>query len=141
MSSYGMSGGTSGPGAGGGGGGLAALPSISSDGGGGAMSMGGSGGGAAASVDPAAQMRAFTAHLSVLADPGQKDEAKLKSAQELSDNLDLILASPLYQQFLSNAMTVFIKLLQEGRPHFIAEYNVQQVLCSDQAISLKVVKA
>ena len=126
MSSYGMSGGTSGPGGGGGGGGLAALPSISSDGGGGAMSMGGSGA-SAASVDPAAQMRAFTAHLSVLADPGQKDEAKLKSAQELSDNLDLILASPLYQQFLSNAMTVFIKLLQEGRPHFIAEYNVQQV--------------
>jgi transformation/transcription domain-associated protein len=57
----------------------------------------------------------------------QKDEAKLKAAQELSDNFDQVLASAHFQQFLAQAMQVFLKLLSEGRPHFIAEYNVQQV--------------
>ena len=131
MSSYGMPttpGGTGGA-TGGGNPGASVTSPLSADGS--ALGLSGmassSSSASSAPVDPATQMRSFTAHLSVLADPGQKDEAKLKSAQELSDNLDLILASPLYQQFLSNAMTVFIKLLQEGRPHFIAEYNVQQV--------------
>ncbi len=79
-------------------------------------------------ADHAAQMKVFLADLVVLNDAAQqKDEAKLKAAQELSDNLDAIVASPLYQQFLDQAMRVFIKLLRDGRPHFIAEYNVQQV--------------
>ncbi len=107
----------------------AAPPSVTggADGGGGATSSGSSGSSPAAVVDHAAQMKVFLAHLTVLNDPSQKDEAKLKAAQELSDNLDALVASPLYQQFLDQAMRVFVKLLRDGRPHFIAEYNVQQV--------------
>lgn len=78
-------------------------------------------------ADAASQMKTFNAHLAVLADPTAKDEAKLKAAQELSDHFDLILASPHYQHFLGDAMRVFLRLLQDGAPHFIAEYNVQQV--------------
>ncbi len=83
--------------------------------------------GAVGPVEQAAQMKVFLAHLATLKDPSQKDEAKLKAAQELSDNLDALVASQFYQQFLDQAMRCFIKLLHEGRPHFIAEYNVQQV--------------
>lgn len=72
-------------------------------------------------------MKSFAAHLGVLQDATQRDEAKLKAAQELSDNLDLIVSSPHYQQFLGQAMQIFQKILNDGRPHFIAEYNVQQV--------------
>ena len=64
------------------------------------------------SVDPAAQLKTFTGHLNLMSDPSQKDEAKLKAAQDLSDNFDLILASPNYATFLDHAMRVFIKLLR-----------------------------
>lgn len=70
------------------------------------------GGGGGAPVDPAAQLKTLTGHLNLLSDPNQKDEAKLKSAQELSDNFDLILASPNYATFLDHAMRVFLKLLR-----------------------------
>ncbi len=79
------------------------------------------------SLDPIAQMKLLTSHLQTLNDLTAKDEAKLKAAQELSDNFDAALASQHYPQFLDMAMKVFLKILQEGRPHFIAEYNVQQV--------------
>jgi transformation/transcription domain-associated protein len=81
-------------------------------------------------LEPSAapQLKTLTAQLSMLNDVTVKDEAKLKAAQELSDNFDLVLASPhCYPQFLDLAMKVFLKILSDGRPHFIAEYNVQQV--------------
>ena len=79
--------------------------------------------------DPAAaqQIKALQQHLVVLNDPNAKDEAKLKAAQELSDNLDVALSSPHYPTFLEQALRVFLKVLQDASPHFIAEYNVQQV--------------
>ena len=65
--------------------------------------------------DQAIQLKTLNAHLSVLVDTGSKDELKLKAAQELSDNFDLILASPHYQHFLENSMRVFLKVRQ---PHY-----------------------
>ncbi len=65
-------------------------------------------------VDPASaqQMKCLQQHLVVLNDANAKDEAKLKAAQELSDNLDVALSSPHYPQFLEMALRVFLKVLQ-----------------------------
>ena len=70
------------------------------------------------------QMRS---HLTVINDPNAKDEAKLHAAQQISDNLDMILQSPEYQTFLSQALGVFRKFLRDGSPHFIAEQHAHQV--------------
>ena len=70
------------------------------------------------------QMRA---HVLVINDPGAKDEAKLHAAQQISDNLDMILSSPEYPSFLSQALGVFRKFLRDGSPHFIAEQHAHQV--------------
>lgn len=63
----------------------------------------------------------------MLADPGSKDELKLKAAQELSENFEVIMCSSQYPAFLDHLMKIFLKILQEGEPHFISEYNIQQV--------------
>ena len=56
------------------------------------------------------QMRA---HVHVINDPGAKDEAKLHAAQQISDNLDMILSSPEYPSFLQQSLGVFRKFLRE----------------------------
>ncbi|CAH2104885.1 unnamed protein product [Euphydryas editha] len=84
------------------------------------MSTGGPG-------DPHTQMNTYRSYVTMLADPGAKDEIKLKAAQELSENFEVILSSPQYPQFLDHSLKIFLKILQEGEPHFIAEYNIQQV--------------
>ena len=63
----------------------------------------------------------------MLSDPCAKDENKLKAAQELSENLEVIVSSPQYPAFLDHAMKNFLKILQDSEPLFIAEYNIQQV--------------
>ncbi|CAK1549719.1 unnamed protein product [Leptosia nina] len=85
-----------------------------------AMAAGGPG-------DPHTQMNTYRSYVTMLADPGAKDEIKLKAAQELSENFEVILNSPQYPQFLDHSLKIFLKILQEGEPHFIAEYNIQQV--------------
>ncbi|XP_068621131.1 transcription-associated protein 1 isoform X2 [Battus philenor] len=85
-----------------------------------AMSTGGPG-------DPHTQMNTYRSYVTMLADPGAKDEIKLKAAQELSENFEVILSSVQYPQFLDHSLKIFLKILQEGEPHFIAEYNIQQV--------------
>ncbi|KAK3867130.1 hypothetical protein Pcinc_027378 [Petrolisthes cinctipes] len=77
--------------------------------------------------DPVAQMNTFRSYVSMLADPGSKDENKLKAAQALSEDLEAIVASPQYPSFLEHAMKIFIKILSEGDPLFISEYNIQQL--------------
>ncbi|XP_060810438.1 transcription-associated protein 1 isoform X2 [Amyelois transitella] len=84
------------------------------------MSTGGPG-------DPHTQMNTYRSYVTMLADPGAKDEIKLKAAQELSENFEVILSSPQYPQFLDHSLKIFLKILQDGEPHFIAEYNIQQV--------------
>ena len=39
----------------------------------------------------------------------------------------MILCSSQYPAFLEHLMKYFLKILQEGEPHFISEYNIQQV--------------
>lgn len=43
----------------------------------------------AAQQDPVAQMNTFRSYVSMLADPGSKDENKLKAAQALSEDLEV----------------------------------------------------
>ncbi|XP_014255602.1 transformation/transcription domain-associated protein [Cimex lectularius] len=79
------------------------------------------------SLDSQEQLNTYISHVKTLADPGAKDENKLQAAQELSENFELILSSPQYPAFLDHAVNIFLKILQEGDPHFIAEYNIHQV--------------
>lgn len=37
------------------------------------------------------------------------------------------MCSSQYVAFLDHMMKIFLKILQEGEPHFISEYNIQQV--------------
>nr|CAH7739010.1 unnamed protein product [Callosobruchus chinensis] len=39
----------------------------------------------------------------------------------------MILNSPMYPSFLDHSLKIFLKILDEGDPLFIAEYNLQQV--------------
>lgn len=77
--------------------------------------------------DPLTQMNKYRSYVTILADSSAKDEIKVKAAQELSENFEVIIKSPQYPAFLDHFMKIFLKILQEGEPHFIAEYNIQQV--------------
>ncbi|EZA54681.1 Transformation/transcription domain-associated protein [Ooceraea biroi] len=72
-------------------------------------------------------MNTYRSYVTMLADPVSKDELKLKAAQELSENFEIIITSSQYPGFLDHMMKIFLKILQEGEPHFISEYNIQQV--------------
>jgi len=41
--------------------------------------------------------------------------------------VQIIMCSSQYPGFLDHMMKIFLKILQEGEPHFISEYNIQQV--------------
>ncbi|XP_011505966.1 PREDICTED: transformation/transcription domain-associated protein [Ceratosolen solmsi marchali] len=77
--------------------------------------------------DPVTQMNTYRSYVTMLADPNAKDESKLKAAQEMSENFEVIMCSAQYPAFLDHLMKNFLKILQEGEPHFISEYNIQQV--------------
>ncbi|KAI0213607.1 Transformation/transcription domain-associated protein [Lamellibrachia satsuma] len=78
--------------------------------------------------DPATQINTFKSYVALIADPSPGlVEKKLKAAQELSENFEMVVTSPQYAQFLQEAMKTFLKILQEGEPQFIAEHNSQQL--------------
>ncbi|XP_030767739.1 transcription-associated protein 1 [Sitophilus oryzae] len=79
-------------------------------------------------VDPhTTQMNQFMSYIITLNNSKCSDDLKLKAIQEISQNFELILNSTRYPTFLKHAVETFIKILQEGQPHFIAEYNIHQV--------------
>lgn len=80
----------------------------------------------AAQVD-AAQMNTFRSYVTMLGDLTAKDEIKMKAAQELSENFELITQCSGFQLFLEHSMKIFIRILHEGEPLFVSEYNLQQV--------------
>ena len=75
------------------------------------------------STNPDQQFRTLQQQLCVLNDTTAKEETRLKAAQELSDNLDVAIASPHYHQFLDIGLRVFLKVLKELPNHSIAEYR------------------
>jgi len=81
----------------------------------------------AGTSDPLSQIKMYKQCVSVLADPASKEELKVKAAMELTDNYETIITSPHYQSFLDHSIKLFLKVLQEGIPLFVSEYNMQQV--------------
>lgn len=63
----------------------------------------------------------------VLGDPTIKEDLRLKAAQELAETFDNNVNCQGYPNFLDNAMKTFLKVLQEGEPHFFSDFNIQQV--------------
>nr|XP_022907724.1 transformation/transcription domain-associated protein [Onthophagus taurus] len=81
----------------------------------------------ASTETPAQTINKFRSIVAMLADSTCKDDLKLKATQEISESFEQFLSSPVYHSFLDHLIKVFLKVLQEGEPHFIAEYNIQQV--------------
>ncbi|KAG5864322.1 hypothetical protein JTB14_004435 [Gonioctena quinquepunctata] len=73
------------------------------------------------------QMNQFKSYVTMLGDPDCKDVLKLKATQEISKHFEIILNSALYPSFLDHSVNIFLKILDEGYPLFVAEYNIQQV--------------
>jgi transformation/transcription domain-associated protein len=73
------------------------------------------------------QMNTFRSYVTMIGDPSAKDEIKLRAAQELSEHFEAITQCAGYQSFLDHSMKIFLKVLQDGEPHFISEHNMQQV--------------
>ena len=63
----------------------------------------------------------------VLGDSTIKEDLRLKAAQELAETFENNVNCPGYPNFLDGAMKTFLKVLQEGEPHFFSDFNIQQV--------------
>lgn len=68
----------------------------------------------------------------VLGDTSNKEDLRLKAAQELAETFENNLSCP---GFLDGAMKTFLKVLQEGEPHFFSDFNIQQVNLSHRLSS------
>ncbi|XP_076255473.1 transcription-associated protein 1-like [Rhynchophorus ferrugineus] len=73
------------------------------------------------------QMNQFMSYIVTLSNPKCRDVLKLKAIQEISKNFETILNSAHYSTFLNHSIKTFLKILEEEKPNFIAEYNIQQV--------------
>ncbi|VDO79269.1 unnamed protein product [Soboliphyme baturini] len=62
-----------------------------------------------------------------LGDPSQRDDLKLNTLQEISENLESLIASPAYSLILENLVKAFLNLLRDTNPQFIGENNTQQL--------------
>ena len=82
---------------------------------------------ASTSSAPAATSNTALSCVKILGDPAAKDDLRLKAALELTEHFETITHCPGYQTFLEQSMKIFLKILQDGEPHFISEYNIQQV--------------
>lgn len=60
----------------------------------------------------------------LLGDNTSKEETRLKAAQELAETFESNINCP---GFLDGALRTFLKVLQEGEPHFFSDFNIQQV--------------
>jgi transformation/transcription domain-associated protein len=60
----------------------------------------------------------------LLGDNTSKEETRLKAAQELAETFENNINCP---GFLDGALRTFLKVLQEGEPHFFSDFNIQQV--------------
>ncbi|KAG8178737.1 hypothetical protein JTE90_027055 [Oedothorax gibbosus] len=77
--------------------------------------------------DPEKLMNQYRSYVSIIIEAGVKEESKLKALQELSQELESIVANPQYPSFLEHMLKVFIRILQEGEPDFILEHTPHQM--------------
>nr|XP_042912588.1 transcription-associated protein 1-like isoform X2 [Parasteatoda tepidariorum] len=71
--------------------------------------------------DPVAVMNTYCSYVSMFIDPVAKEESKLKALPELSGELETIISDPQYPSFLDQAIKIFIRILGDEEPQFIAE--------------------
>ncbi|XKL66766.1 hypothetical protein PGB90_010186 [Kerria lacca] len=74
-----------------------------------------------------AQMNVYRSYVTMIGEPGSKDESKLQAAQEINENLELISNSPQYQLFLEHMLRTFVKVMMDGQPQFISEHGIHQL--------------
>lgn len=56
--------------------------------------------------DPHTQMNTYRSYVTMLADPGAKDEIKLKAAQELSENFEVIFCRISFPFYVSDLVVI-----------------------------------
>ena len=76
---------------------------------------------------PAATSNTALSCVKILGDSTAKDDLRLKAALELTEHFEAITQCAGYQNFLEQAMKTFLKVLSDGEPQFVSEYNIQQV--------------
>ncbi|XP_065834052.1 transformation/transcription domain-associated protein-like isoform X2 [Oscarella lobularis] len=69
----------------------------------------------------------FRNYIVIISEPGHEVEAKIRAAQELSENFDNIVTSPQHATFLEQAVPRFLAFLREGEPSFIVESLNHQI--------------
>ena len=69
----------------------------------------------------------YSSHIATIGNREAKDDVKLQSAQQISDNLDMVISMPEYSQFLNRLLNVFLPFLRDNSPYFIAEQHAHQV--------------
>jgi len=69
----------------------------------------------------------FQSWLDSLCDPNSTDDIKLKSIQELSYNWETMQTLPTYAQLVEDALSKFMRILNETEPQFISELPTQQL--------------
>lgn len=73
------------------------------------------------------QLNTFRSYVTILADSKSTDDKKLRAAQELSENFEVVVQSSSYPSFLEHSLKAFMHFLQDGEPQFIQEYQAHQV--------------
>ncbi|XP_042912591.1 transcription-associated protein 1 isoform X2 [Parasteatoda tepidariorum] len=76
--------------------------------------------------DPVAVMNTYCSYVSMFIDPVAKEESKLKALPELSGELETIISDPQYPSFLDQAIKIFIRILGDEEPQFIAEKTTHE---------------
>ncbi|XP_041478426.1 transformation/transcription domain-associated protein-like isoform X1 [Lytechinus variegatus] len=79
------------------------------------------------SSDPTSVMNKYRNNVTVLADSRSTDETRLKAAQEISENFEVIISSSQYHSFLETAIPQFLRVLKDEKPQFIAESPLQHL--------------
>nr|XP_042912498.1 transcription-associated protein 1 isoform X2 [Parasteatoda tepidariorum] len=87
--------------------------------------------------DPVAVMNTYRSYVSMLKVPVAKNESKLKALPELSGELETIVSDPQYPSFLDQAIKIFIRILGDEEPQFIAEKTTHINLIPIATMSLK----
>ncbi|XP_071811547.1 transformation/transcription domain-associated protein-like isoform X3 [Apostichopus japonicus] len=75
-------------------------------------------------ADAAAALVKYRSNATVLADPRNADEARLKAAQDISENFEVINSNHM-ETFVTHAVPLFLKVLSDEKPQFIAESHLQ----------------
>ncbi|CAF4207834.1 unnamed protein product [Rotaria magnacalcarata] len=84
--------------------------------------------------DPTAQMNTFRSYVSMLADPGSKDENKLKAAQALSEDLEV---QPIHKYILSTGtVLIWDPIHLMGCGHMIISSHSFKIVSYIEEISL-----